>query len=148
MDLSIIQDVFTNIGGKRNAGQFRIDFTNFGNLLNSNWGASQRMVVPVTAGAGAQILTNPGVDAQRPADMPPRGGGRAAGEQDVPAQHQSERRLPVHAQPSAIRSTEASAQGNTEGRRCPTRGAGLFPIRTTSAVPRSDASPRARRRLP
>ncbi len=64
MDLSIIQDVFKNLGGKRNAGQFRIDFTNFGNLVNSNWGASSRMVVPVTAGAGAQILTNPGVDAQ------------------------------------------------------------------------------------
>jgi hypothetical protein len=29
MDLSITQDVFTNLGGKRNAGQFRIDFTNF-----------------------------------------------------------------------------------------------------------------------
>ena len=44
MDLSIIQDIFTNIGGKRNAGQFRIDITNFGNLLNHNWGVSQRMV--------------------------------------------------------------------------------------------------------
>ena len=64
MDLSITQDVFRNIGGKRNAGQFRIDFTNFGNLLNSNWGVSQRLVVPITQAYGAQILTNPGVDAQ------------------------------------------------------------------------------------
>jgi hypothetical protein len=64
IDLSITQDVFRNIGGKRNSGQFRIDFANFGNLLNSNWGASQRFVVPVTAANGAQILTNPAVDAQ------------------------------------------------------------------------------------
>jgi len=48
MDLSITQDVFRNIGGGRNAGQFRIDFINFGNLLNSNWGVSQRLVVPTT----------------------------------------------------------------------------------------------------
>jgi len=64
MDLSIVQDVFKNIGKTKNAGQFRIDFTNFGNLLNHNWGVSQRLVVPVTAANGAQILTNPGVDAQ------------------------------------------------------------------------------------
>ena len=64
MDLSIVQDVFHDIGGKRNAGQFRIDFTNFGNLLNHNWGVSQRLVVPTTQAEGAQILTNPGVDAQ------------------------------------------------------------------------------------
>jgi hypothetical protein len=64
MDLSITQDVFRNVAGKRNAGQFRIDFTNFGNFLNSNWGVSQRLVVPITQAYGAQILTNPGVDAQ------------------------------------------------------------------------------------
>jgi hypothetical protein len=64
MDLSITQDVFTNLGGKRNAGQFRIDFTNFGNFLNHNWGVSQRMVVPITQAYGAQILTTPTVDAQ------------------------------------------------------------------------------------
>jgi hypothetical protein len=64
MDLSIVQDVFKNIGGKRNAGQFRIDFTNFGNLLNHNWGVSQRLVVPVTQANGAQLLTNGAADAQ------------------------------------------------------------------------------------
>jgi len=64
MDLSITQDVFHNVAGKRNAGQFRIDFTNFGNFLNHNWGVSQRLVVPITQAYGAQILTNPGVDAQ------------------------------------------------------------------------------------
>jgi hypothetical protein len=65
VDLSIIQDVFHNIAGKRNAGQFRIDFLNFGNLLNHNWGVSQRSVAPLTgAGNGIQILTNPAADAQ------------------------------------------------------------------------------------
>ena len=59
MDLSLIQDVFKNIGGKRNSGQFRLDITNFGNLLNHDWGVSQRSVVPTTAGSGAQILVTP-----------------------------------------------------------------------------------------
>ena len=56
-DLSVTQDVFRNIAGRRNAGQFRIDITNFGNLLNSNWGVGQRL-------RNNQILTNTGVDAQ------------------------------------------------------------------------------------
>jgi hypothetical protein len=64
MDLSIVQDIFKNIGGKRNTGQFRMDFTNFGNLLNHNWGVSQRLVVPITQANGGQILTNAAVDAQ------------------------------------------------------------------------------------
>jgi hypothetical protein len=64
MDFSITQDIFHNIAGKRNAGQFRIDFTNFANLLNHNWGVGQRLVAPVTQANGAQILTNPGVDTQ------------------------------------------------------------------------------------
>jgi hypothetical protein len=64
MDLSIIQDVFHNIGGTRNAGQFRIDFTNFGNLLNHNWGVGQRLVVPITQAYGAQLLSAAGPDAQ------------------------------------------------------------------------------------
>jgi hypothetical protein len=63
LDMSITQDVFRNIRGKRNSGQFRIDFTNFGNLLNSNWGVSERFVVPVTQANGAQLLTNAAADA-------------------------------------------------------------------------------------
>jgi hypothetical protein len=64
MDLSLTQDVFRNIGGKRNSGQFRIDVTNFGNLLNSDWGVIKRMVLPTTAANGAQILTNAAADTQ------------------------------------------------------------------------------------
>jgi outer membrane receptor protein involved in Fe transport len=64
MDLSLVQDIFRNIKGKRNLGQVRFDITNFGNLLNHNWGVGQRMVVATTAANGAQILASGGVDAQ------------------------------------------------------------------------------------
>ena len=64
MDLSLTQDVFRNIGGKRNAGQFRVDITNFGNLLNSDWGVIKRFVAPTTAANGVQILTNALPDTQ------------------------------------------------------------------------------------
>ena len=41
-DLSVAQDVFVKIKGKRNAFQIRADILNFGNLLNNEWGVSQR----------------------------------------------------------------------------------------------------------
>ena len=58
LDMSVTQDVFTDIGGSRHRFQFRIDFINFGNLLNKNWGVSQRLVsnspliVPTAAQGG------------------------------------------------------------------------------------------------
>ena len=55
-DLSFVQDLFANIGGKRNGFQFRIDIQNFTNMLNSDWGVGQRVVQN-------QILTNPAADA-------------------------------------------------------------------------------------
>ena len=55
LDLSVTQDVFTT-GGGGHRFQFRADFINFGNLLNKNWGVSQRLV-------SNQPLTNPAVDA-------------------------------------------------------------------------------------
>ena len=63
-DLSIVQDVFKNIGGKRNAAQVRLDISNFSNLLNRDWGVSKRLVLPTTGANGAQILTNAAADAQ------------------------------------------------------------------------------------
>jgi hypothetical protein len=63
MDLSLVQDVFRNIGGKRNSGQFRLDITNFGNLLNHDWGVGYRVVAPTTGANGAQVLTNAAADA-------------------------------------------------------------------------------------
>ena len=43
--------------GRRHSGQIRLDVTNFGNLLNHNWGVGQRLV-------NGQILTSPTPDAQ------------------------------------------------------------------------------------
>jgi outer membrane receptor protein involved in Fe transport len=57
LDLGVTQDVFANLGGERHRFQFRLDVRNFGNLLNKNWGVSQRLV-------SNSPLTNPGVDAQ------------------------------------------------------------------------------------
>ena len=56
MDLSLSQDIFGSLGGQRHSGQIRLDIVNFGNLLNSNWGVSQRIVQN-------QILTNASADA-------------------------------------------------------------------------------------
>jgi hypothetical protein len=54
-DLSISQDLFHSLAGRRHSGQVRLDITNFGNLLNHNWGVGQRLV-------NTQILTNPSAD--------------------------------------------------------------------------------------
>ncbi|MEQ1912024.1 MAG: hypothetical protein ABMA15_24600, partial [Vicinamibacterales bacterium] len=55
-DLSIIQDLFHSVGRARHSGQVRLDITNFGNLLNSNWGSGTRLI-------NTQILTSPSADA-------------------------------------------------------------------------------------
>lgn len=44
IDLSIMQEVFTEILGKRNTLQFRLDILNFTNLLNKDWGVGQALV--------------------------------------------------------------------------------------------------------
>ena len=44
LDLSLSQEIFRNLGGRRHGLQFRIDAVNFGNLLNSDWGVGQRLV--------------------------------------------------------------------------------------------------------
>lgn len=38
VDIKLTQDIFQNIGGKRNTLQFTLDIFNFGNLLNKSWG--------------------------------------------------------------------------------------------------------------
>ncbi|HRQ30131.1 MAG TPA: cell envelope biogenesis protein OmpA, partial [Saprospiraceae bacterium] len=37
-DFKLLQDIFTNIGGKKRTLQFSFDVLNLGNLLNSDWG--------------------------------------------------------------------------------------------------------------
>ncbi len=56
LDLSLTQDIFKEIGGQRHRFQFRVDFINFGNLINKNWGVAQRLV-------SNSPLTNPAADA-------------------------------------------------------------------------------------
>jgi hypothetical protein len=53
-DLSLVQEFFVNVGGKRNTLQLRGDMFNIGNLLNSNWGVGNQLVqgAPLVA-AGA-----------------------------------------------------------------------------------------------
>jgi hypothetical protein len=46
LDLSVVQDVFVKIKGERNAFQIRFDILNFTNMLNNNWGVSQRATAP------------------------------------------------------------------------------------------------------
>jgi len=41
VDVKFLQDIFTNIGGKRNTLQFSADILNFGNLLNRNWSTAK-----------------------------------------------------------------------------------------------------------
>jgi hypothetical protein len=55
-DFSLTQEVFKNVKGKRNAGQFRIDIYNIGNLINHDWGVGQRII-------RNNILTTPAADA-------------------------------------------------------------------------------------
>jgi carboxypeptidase family protein len=57
VDLSVTQDLFHSVMGHKHSGQIRLDITNFGNLLNKDWGVSQRLV-------NSQILTSPGADTQ------------------------------------------------------------------------------------
>ncbi|MBB1194176.1 carboxypeptidase regulatory-like domain-containing protein [Flavobacterium sp. SOK18b] len=45
VDLSVTQDFFIKIGGKKNSFQFRADILNFTNLLNREWGVSQRTTI-------------------------------------------------------------------------------------------------------
>lgn len=40
-DVRVLQDIFTNIGERRNTLQLSLDIVNFGNLLNKDWGIQQ-----------------------------------------------------------------------------------------------------------
>lgn len=43
-DVRVLQDIFTNIGKKRNSLQLSVDIMNFGNMLNSAWGVKKELV--------------------------------------------------------------------------------------------------------
>ncbi len=54
-DMSVAQDASLSLGGTKHNVQFRLDIDNFTNLLNHNWGVSQRVV-------STSPLTSPAVD--------------------------------------------------------------------------------------
>lgn len=58
-DLRLTQDFSVNISGRKNTLQFTLDFLNFGNLINNEWGVYKTMF----AGNNGQILKYEGVDA-------------------------------------------------------------------------------------
>jgi hypothetical protein len=53
VDLKIIQDIFTNLGGKKNTIQLTLDIFNFGNWLNKDWGTFDQVNA-----AGILVPTN------------------------------------------------------------------------------------------
>jgi hypothetical protein len=55
-DLVVAQDIFRNVFGRRQNLQVRLDIQNVGNLINSDWGVSQRVI-------NNQPLAAAGVDA-------------------------------------------------------------------------------------
>jgi hypothetical protein len=46
LDLSVTQDFYLKIAGKKNSFQFRADILNFTNFINRDWGISQRATNP------------------------------------------------------------------------------------------------------
>ena len=90
-DFSLTQDVFKNIKGKRNAGQFRIDIQNIGNLLNSDWGVGSRVI-------RNNILTTPAADATGRLGYRMQVVNNALVSKTYERDQRHRRRLPVHAQ--------------------------------------------------
>ncbi len=52
LDFKLLQDVFVNVGKKRNTIQFSWDVFNFGNFINKDWGAFKSL----TVGGGALLV--------------------------------------------------------------------------------------------
>jgi hypothetical protein len=55
LDFKLLQDVFVNVGKKRNTIQFSLDVFNFTNLLNKDWGTFKTLSV---ANGGILVPTN------------------------------------------------------------------------------------------
>lgn len=45
LDFKLLQDVFTNIGDRRNTLQFSLDILNFANMLNKDWGILKQTTI-------------------------------------------------------------------------------------------------------
>ena len=58
LDAKLLQDVFVNIGKKRNTVQFSIDVFNFTNMLNHRWGAFKTLTTNSNGNAALLVPTN------------------------------------------------------------------------------------------
>jgi hypothetical protein len=58
IDFKLLQDVFVNIGKKRNTIQFSLDIFNFGNLINKDWGAVKTLTLNSFGNATILVPTN------------------------------------------------------------------------------------------
>jgi hypothetical protein len=58
LDLSVTQDFKLKLGKETNAFQFRVDILNFTNLLNNDWGISQRAIAPNILSFASADATN------------------------------------------------------------------------------------------
>jgi hypothetical protein len=57
-DVKILQDLFINVGGKRNSLQITADILNFGNLLNKNWGIRKELTLSNGSLLSSRIVSN------------------------------------------------------------------------------------------
>jgi hypothetical protein len=57
LDLSVTQDFYITIAGKKNSFQFRADILNFTNMLNRDWGVTERAVAFNSNANASQILS-------------------------------------------------------------------------------------------
>ncbi len=59
LDFTAEQDVYMNIGGKKNTLRFRMDVSNFGNLLNNKWGVGYATTGQLMSLASGANLADP-----------------------------------------------------------------------------------------
>ena len=113
LDLSLAQDLFHDLGGHRHSGQIRLDITNFGNLLNHNWGVGQSMIQN-------RILTSPRSTRRAALTYNLATVSTAAGpaliSHDVPDDGRHQRRLRDDAQLPLHVPVSGRAQGSAEAR--------------------------------
>ena len=58
LDVKFLQDIFMNIGKKRNTLQFSVDVFNFTNMLNHRWGAFKSLTTASNGNAALLVPTN------------------------------------------------------------------------------------------
>lgn len=60
IDIRIVQDIFTNLGGRNNTLQLTLDIFNFGNFLNKSWGVFKSLNNSALLVPANQALLAPG----------------------------------------------------------------------------------------